>query len=86
MRTQKELILAYVRENESIIPAKMTGRVWQGQMFGSEVSRRCRDLRKEGKLESHALGKFEMFELPQSKYQMHIFDESLEMLNNLRIR
>jgi len=59
--TQKELILAYVEEYGHIIPAKMGGQLYHGHMFGSETSKRCRELRAEGKLFSEPHGKFEMF-------------------------
>jgi len=59
--TQKELILAYVDMNGSILPAKMAGQLFGGIMFGSETSKRCRELRKEGKLLSESYGKFEKF-------------------------
>jgi hypothetical protein len=61
--TQKELIIHYVEANGSITPAKMGGKLYLGQMFGSETSKRCRELRKAGKLISHGEGKFEVFGL-----------------------
>jgi hypothetical protein len=59
--TQKELIIEYIKENGSILPAKMSGEVYKGTMFGSETSKRCRELRKLGKIESKQDGKFERF-------------------------
>ena len=59
--TQRELIMCYLWEHKSIIPAKMSGEIYRGTMFGSETSKRCRELRKEGKLESVQDGKFEKF-------------------------
>ena len=59
--TQKELVLAYVAEYGHILPAKMGGVVWSGHMFGSETTKRCRELRAEGKLWSEPQGKFEVF-------------------------
>lgn len=50
--TQHELIMLYVQEFGEIIPAKMNGKSYYGGFFGSETSRRCRELRKEGKLQS----------------------------------
>jgi hypothetical protein len=59
--TQHALILAYIEEFGSVTPAKMYGEVYKGQMCGSEFSRRCRELRKRGILESKREGKFEIF-------------------------
>ena len=63
--TQKQLILEWVKENGSILPAKMSGRIYKDQMFGSESSKRCRELRMEGKLMSEPDGRFERFSLPE---------------------
>lgn len=62
--SQKELILAYVDQFGSILPAKISGIVFKGQMLGSESSKRCRELRAEGKLISKQEGKFEKFYRP----------------------
>lgn len=62
--TQKELIIHYVEAHDRIVPAKMSGQIYLGQMFGSETSKRCRELRKDGKLISHGEGKFEVYCLP----------------------
>lgn len=60
-QTQKQLILEYLEEHDSILPAKIGGTVYKGVMFGSETSKRCRELRKSGKLWSLPDGKFERF-------------------------
>lgn len=65
--TQKQLVLSYVQEYGSIIPAKMSGNIYKGKMMGSEISRRCRDLRQESKLLSRQVGKFEEYYLPVRK-------------------
>lgn len=59
--TQKSLILEYIREHGSILPAKMAGFVFKDQMMGSETSKRCREMRKAGILRSEPDGKFERF-------------------------
>lgn len=59
--TQKSLILAWIDEFGRIMPAKMSGEVWKHEMFGSETSKRCRELRKCGILTSKPEGKFEVF-------------------------
>lgn len=64
-KTQHELILDYVKEYGSIIPAKMSGMIYKGIMFGSESSKRCRELRTQGILISHKKGKFEEFSLKE---------------------
>lgn len=61
--TQQELILEYCKEHGSILPAKLYGFVYKDQIFGSELSKRCRELRKAGKLLSEKDGKFERFYL-----------------------
>ena len=53
--------MRYVEKFGSIIPAKMGGKVFMDTMFGSETSKRCRELRREGKLDSERVGKFEKF-------------------------
>ena len=50
--TQHRVILKYVKKNGSILPAKMSGRIYLKTMFGSEVSRRCRELRAKRLLKS----------------------------------
>ena len=59
--TQKKLILEYVDEYRSILPAKIAGKIYKGVMFGSETSKRCRELRKAGMLNSHSEGKFTVY-------------------------
>lgn len=61
--TQHELIIEYVKFNGSILPAKMHGKVWNEHMFGSEINRRCRELREDGKLTSAREGRFTIFYL-----------------------
>lgn len=69
--TQEELILLYLQTNQWIIPAKMGGYIFNGNMFGSETSRACRRLRKRGTLHSDRHGKFERFYMAkQPKYAM----------------
>jgi hypothetical protein len=61
--TQKQLILEYLKEHDFILPAKMSGKVYKGVMFGSEISRRARELRAEGILSSVGEKRFEKFYL-----------------------
>ena len=42
--TQHALIIEYVKESGSIVPARMSGRVYRGVMFGNETIRRCQEL------------------------------------------
>jgi len=44
--TQHELVIEYIKEFGKILPAKMGGRIYKGIMFGSETSKRCRELRQ----------------------------------------
>lgn len=65
--TQRNLIIRYISEFSSILPAKMAGMVYGGTMFGSETSKRCREMRfdleknPKGILVSNPDGKFERF-------------------------
>jgi hypothetical protein len=67
--TQHQLIIEYLKQNRQIIPAKMAGKIFMGMMFGSETSKRCRELRNHKLrsvqqypvLESSKLSKFEVF-------------------------
>ncbi len=61
--TQKKLVLDWCREFGYIIPAKMSGNYYKGQMFGSETSKRCRELRQSGSLISYKEGKFTAFKI-----------------------
>ena len=72
MITQKELVLEYIKEYGSILPAHMSGKTYQGIMFGSETSKRCRELRMEGVLRSDPDGKFERFFLKQEAKQLSL--------------
>lgn len=58
---QKELVLEWIAQKGFILPARMSGVIFMGYMFGSETSKRCREMRKEGILESEPEGKFEIF-------------------------
>jgi len=69
--TQHELVLKWVKREGYIIPAKMAGKIFNDEMFGSETSKRCRELRKAGKLISRKEGRFEVFYLmPQEQPRM----------------
>lgn len=59
--TQKQIVLEYIKLHGSILPAKMSGEIFQGYMIGSEVGKRCRELRQSGYLYSVKEGKFERF-------------------------
>jgi len=62
-QTQTQLIIDYIKEFGSIIPAKMSGVIYKEQMLGSESTKRCRELRAKGILVSEREGKFEKFRL-----------------------
>jgi hypothetical protein len=59
--TQEQQIMEWLKINDEIIPAKMSGKIFKDRMFGSETSRACRALRKKGILQSEPRGKFEVF-------------------------
>jgi hypothetical protein len=66
--TQQNLILEYIKEHGSILPAKMGGYVYKGIMMGSESTARCRELRAKGILEDFKDGKFVGFKLKESQF------------------
>lgn len=84
--TQHQLILDWIQEHGSILPAKLYGTIYKGEMMGSELSKRCRELRKKGKLRSEKEGRFEKFYLnePQTVFTpQEIFKPAiLLMMNN----
>lgn len=59
--SDKQAILEYVEFNGSFVPAKMIGKQWRDHFFGSEIGARCRELRKQGKLQSIREGKYERY-------------------------
>lgn len=59
--TQQELIRLWIEEHGSIKPAHMSGKIYHDTMFGSEISRCCRSMRKKGELTSRPDGRFEVF-------------------------
>lgn len=64
--TQHALVIAYIKQYGSIVPAKHYGEVYLGVMFGSELSNRARELRKKGILHSEKDGKFERYFLKEN--------------------
>jgi hypothetical protein len=64
--TQKELVVEYLKENGTITPARMSGKIYKSTMFGSEVSRICRFLRADGILDSVREKRFEKFFLAEN--------------------
>lgn len=61
--TQQKMVIEYVKKNGSILPAKMGGRIFKRTMFGSETTKRCRELRKVGLLKDEREGRFVRFYL-----------------------
>lgn len=59
--TQYELIKQYICEYGSIVPAKVGGSEYKGGFFGSETSKRCRELRADKVLTSVKEGKFQKY-------------------------
>ena len=50
--SQHELIKKYIQQHGSILPSHVGGKPYLDGFFGSEVSKRCRELRKIGVLRS----------------------------------
>lgn len=71
MKTQYQIIKDWITQHGSILPAKMAGVVFEETMFGSECSKRCRELRKMGLLESKQEGRFERFYFKEIKYNTY---------------
>lgn len=61
--TQSQIVLLWTLRYKEILPAKMSGNIFLRTMFGSETSKRCRELRAIGWLDSHRKGKFTIFTL-----------------------
>ncbi len=59
--SQQALIMDYLKRHKTIVPAKMSGSIYRGVMFGSEISRRCRELFKAKKLNKIREGRFMVF-------------------------
>lgn len=64
--TQQQMVIEYIKLNGEILPAKISGSIFMGTMFGSETSKRCRELRKKGILGSRGEGRFEVFYLKET--------------------
>ena len=73
--TQRELVMLCIKKNKEFTPAYRANSTYKDGYseigwFGSEVSRVCRTLRKEGVLESHKNEEgYEVFTLTKSKGQ-----------------
>jgi hypothetical protein len=61
--TQQQIAIEYIKEFGSMLPAKIPGFFYKGHVCGSEMSKRCRELRKKGILRSEKDGKFERYYL-----------------------
>lgn len=57
------MVLRFIHHIGKMKPAILGGIRYQGQIFGSETSKRCRELRALGLLDSHKEGKFAIFTL-----------------------
>jgi hypothetical protein len=81
--TQHELVKEYIKEFGSILPAKISGVIYGGVMFGSETSKRCRELRGRGELTSDGDGRFERFYLVKPKEPVDYDDRLKELLKKI---
>lgn len=81
--------MEYINLHGSILPAKIAGQIFQASdgekyMFGSETSKRCRELRKSGQLTSHREGKFEVYTIPEPIRAFDsFFNNPVQQLNSL---
>lgn len=84
--TQQSLILQFIKDNGSAIPAKLIGKPYAGGFFGAELSRVCRELRKQGILTSRREGKFQRFFLThrETKY-MNVLGDNGEILKVIKV-
>lgn len=81
--TQHQLVKDWIIENGSILPAKMAGKVYKDTMFGSETSKRCRELRKKGTLISIKEGRFERFFMKEETIPEPVVEEKLIHLSHI---
>lgn len=84
--TQKDLVIRYLQERGNIIPAKIAGLIYLGHMFGSETSKRCRELRKQGVLQSYNDGKFEVFKLAKPVMYQTFKVEGMDKIIKLQVK
>ena len=83
--TQHELIIEYLKEFGNITPAKMGGKIYKGQMIGSEASARCRELRKPIPLRKLSLQKYpQLYSFKEGKFEVFTIDPLLIHLLDLR--
>lgn len=68
--TQLELVMEWVKEFGEINPAHMGGKWYRGVMFGSETTKRCRELYKKGLLIKQGAGRFMKFMLPNTQSKL----------------
>ena len=64
MTPQQQHIYRYIGKFGYAHPAKLIGQIYEGKKFPAELSKRCRELRAMGLLESERDGKYEKFFLP----------------------
>jgi hypothetical protein len=57
------MIIEYIKEFRLLTPAKMIGGFYRNKIWPAELSKRCRELRSQGILDSRKEGKFEVFYL-----------------------
>ena len=80
--TQSQLLIEYILEYGSATPAKLTGTEYKDGFFGSEISRRARDLRKAGRLTSVPDGKFERFFLVDQDVKPESMQKTTQSMQN----
>jgi len=74
-KTQQQLVIDYCKENGEITPAKLVNTFWKGEHFGTELGKRCRELRARGTLLSRHEGRYEVFRLkPPLRYEVYKAD------------
>jgi len=78
--TQYDLILDYVRLNGEINPSHFSDseRKRPNGYIGSELGKRCRELRAKGILDSHMIGKYVVYVLPQNLPQDAFSTENVQ--------
>lgn len=72
--TQHELIIEYINEHGYIIPAQLGGKSYLGYTFGSETSKRCREIEKPVEQRPENLRKYPKLERrPWKKFKVYYF-------------
>jgi hypothetical protein len=89
-KTQKDLILSFISEHGSIIPAHQANKFYGDGHFGSEIARECRKLRyhpeknPKGILDSCPEGGYEKFYRLVSEPREELMFNGMEIVRDVK--